>query len=185
MVTLRRTKGAPLTHDEMDNNFAEIAGKAPENHGHAIGGIAGLQNALDVKVNAVNPSTSGTMTHGGSAKFGGVIGYLPSARRSVVQQTSKSTPVAINAALGQITLHGAPMAANEVVYLSVYNGEVPAGSVVPVSIQQDGSTDPSAYLVATHVFSTGGGFNLVIRNISGIPKSDPLCINFAVLGAMP
>lgn len=49
MVTLRRTKGAPLTHDEMDNNFAEVAGK----------------------VNSANPATSGTWTHTGAVNLNG------------------------------------------------------------------------------------------------------------------
>lgn len=52
MVTLRRTKGAPLTHDEMDNNFAEIAGK----------------------LGSANPSTSGLFTHAGDFNASGKVG---------------------------------------------------------------------------------------------------------------
>lgn len=53
-ITLRRNKGAALTHNELDDNFEvldqRIAQKANSTHTHAIANITGLKNLLDNKI---------------------------------------------------------------------------------------------------------------------------------------
>ena len=62
-LVTRTSKGAALTHSEMDGNLValntELAGKAPAGHQHTFNDIPGLQGALDGKQASGNYSVVG------------------------------------------------------------------------------------------------------------------------------
>lgn len=75
MLTLRNTKGSPLTWGEIDGNFTYldglIAGKAAAAHGHILSDVSGLEASLAAKAPLASPTFSGnvTLSTGAAAGF--------------------------------------------------------------------------------------------------------------------
>lgn len=179
MVTLRQTKGAPLTHAEMDANLTELrdglAGKAAASHGHAIADVAGLMVALDGKAAAANPSTSGMLTHSGPAAFGDAFGYGTGAGGAVAQATSKSTAVTLNKASGRITMHAAALAAGASVVFTLNNNKITANDLLLVGCSATSNYD-------ARCLSTNAGTAVIrVTNISAGSLSEAVALNFALI----
>lgn len=201
MLTLRQTKGAPLTHAEMDANLTELRdglagkaaashghaiadvtglqvaldGKAPAAHGHAIADVTGLQVALDGKAAAANPSTSGTLTHSGPAAFGDAFGYGMGAGGAVAQATSKSTAVTLNKASGRITMHAAALAAGASVVFTLNNNKITANDLLLVGCSATSNYD-------ARCLSTNAGTAVIrVTNISAGSLSEAVALNFALI----
>ena len=166
MVTLRRTKGAPLTHDEMDANFREIA----------------------EKVSSVNPATSGVWTHTGLAQIsGGVmgtgpagIGYGLGSGGTVIQPTSKSTAVTLNKPCGQITMHPEQMLPGAEVSFFVLNNTVGDGDLPAVSHNSAFFVIGMPYSLSV-TYVAAGFFVISLKNMSAVSRSEVLVINFTII----
>lgn len=74
MLTLRNTKGSPLTWGEIDGNFTYldglIAGKAAAAHGHILSDVSGLQTSLDAKAPLADPNFTGSVNLATAAAYG-------------------------------------------------------------------------------------------------------------------
>lgn len=105
------------------------------------------------------------------------IGYMTGAGGSVTQLTSKSTGITLNKVSGQITLHGAALAAATSVSFILTNSSIAATDVVLVNIAS-GSTLNVYTLTIDQV--AVGSCRIQLRNISISVRSEALVLNFIV-----
>lgn len=101
---------------------------------------------------------------------------------TVTQATSKTTGVTLNRPTGAITMHAAALAANTAVSFVVTNSTVTATD--SLSLGFDGSGPASQelnYRLAWSVNSAGGGFTVVVQNISAGSLSEAVKLRFAVI----
>ena len=110
------------------------------------------------------------------------IGYASGAGGAVVQTTSKSNGVTLNKTCGQITTHGAALAANTTVSFVVTNSAVAATDAVIVNLKS-GNATAGAYLVFAEAIGAGT-FRVNVRNMTAGSLSETLVINFAVVKAV-
>ena len=82
-IILRRNKTTPLTFDEMDDNLNSLnTSKSEKSDFSNVNNTSDAnkpvslaqQAALDLKANAANPATTGTLNHTGDATFSGNVG---------------------------------------------------------------------------------------------------------------
>lgn len=124
-------------------------------------------------------SASGAVTIPGTLSLtGGTLGYGTGAGGTVTQATSKSTAVTLNKPCGQITMNNAALAAGGTVLFQVTNSLALSSSIVVVNANANPAGE--FYSVwCSHSFA--GGFFVCIRNITAVPLSDALVLNFALL----
>jgi hypothetical protein len=103
-------------------------------------------------------------------------GYLSGG--SVVQATSKSTPVTLNARCGQITLASTSIAANDVASFAFTNSTAGADDVVVVGVKS-GAAASGSYLAGSDV--VGGVRSIYLRNLTASPLSEAVVLQFAVV----
>jgi hypothetical protein len=109
---------------------------------------------------------------------GGTFGYGTGAGGTVTQTANKSTAVTLNKACGQITMNNAALAAGATVLFQVTNSLALSSSIVVVNANANPAGE--FYSVwCSHSFA--GGFFVGIRNITAVPLSDALVLNFALL----
>jgi hypothetical protein len=115
-----------------------------------------------------------------------LLGIDPAAYGTVTQATSKTTPVTINTMSGKITTApnelGSGVGNNNVTFI-VNNTNLKNTDVVIVNGSGNGFT-PGAYKISVCCVGNGA-FTMNIQNISGIAKSEPIGISFAILKVGP
>ena len=123
--------------------------------------------------------SAGAVTIPGTLSLtGGTLGYGTGAGGTVTQATSKSTAVTLNKPCGQITMNNAALAAGGTVLFQVTNSLALSSSIVVVNANANPAGE--FYSVwCSHSFA--GGFFVCIRNITAVPLSDALVLNFALL----
>ena len=104
------------------------------------------------------------------------IGYGSGSGSSITQATSKSTPVTINKATGQITLNSATLAPNTTVQFTVNCTFCSDNDIPVVAIQ----SNTAAYIVTASNVSAGS-FAINVRNITGGSLSEGFVINYAII----
>jgi hypothetical protein len=110
---------------------------------------------------------------------GATIGYKSGSGATVTQTTSKSNPVTLNSATGQITTHSASIAASTAVSFTFTNSTIDGSDLVLVNIS--GGATINTY--AANVTSIGSGTaRIQIANLTtSASPSDTLVLNFAVI----
>lgn len=162
-IVTRAGKGSPLTNTEMDSNLTNLN----------IG-----------KLEKVNPSSSGTLTHSGDMLLSGNVlvtnpgglGYGTGAGGSVVQATSKSTAVTLNKPTGQIAMNAAALAAGASVVFTVNNSIADYTDGVVVNSPDLGLN----YRIESPTI-TVGSFSIRVTNISAGSLSQAVLIQFAII----
>ena len=113
-------------------------------------------------------------TTGNVLATSGALGYGIGAGGTVVQATSKSTPVTLNKPSGQITMHNASLAAGASVVFQVTNALVAESDCVSAT-----ANATLNYRIEAVVGAGGGYFLVRVTNI-GTTEGVPLKINFAI-----
>jgi len=112
------------------------------------------------------------------------LGYTAGNGGSIVQSTSKSTGVTLNATSGQITMNNASLAHDTNVEFTLTNSFITNTDVIIVNIKDPvGAT--SSYMVTVGAVNTGS-CDIMIRNVSagGGSKSDAVQLSFALIKAV-
>jgi len=110
------------------------------------------------------------------------IGYAAGAGGAVVQATSKSAAVALNALSGQITTSSAALAAGATVVFTVTNNQVATTDSIILNLKGGQvSGGPYRYWIDR---IQAGSFNIAIENRSGGALSEALTFNFAIVKAV-
>ncbi len=108
---------------------------------------------------------------------GGGLGYGAGAGGAVTQATSKTTGVVLHRPVGQITMHGAALAAGATAEFNVTNSLMNAslGDVIFASAYSFGGS----YRVEAR--GATGSFYIRVTNITGSSLAEALIINFAII----
>lgn len=106
------------------------------------------------------------------------IGYGTGAGGAVTQATSKSTGVTLNTPTGQITTHGAALAAATEVSFTVTNSKVEANDIPVVAIKSGNTA--GAYTVTVDAVAAGS-FQVTLGNVSAGSLSETLVLNFGLI----
>lgn len=131
-----------------------------------------------IKALEITKATGAVTIPGALSLTGGTFGYGTGAGGTVTQATSKSTAVTLNKPCGQITMNNAALAAGGTVLFQVTNSLALSSSIVVVNANANPAGE--FYSVwCSHSFA--GGFFVCIRNITAVPLSDALVLNFALL----
>jgi hypothetical protein len=110
-----------------------------------------------------------------------LVGYNTGAGNSVVQTTSRTTPVTINAPCGQITLFSTTTTAGTFASFTVNNSIVDDADVVIVNFGASATADSYGLSVS----NVGvGSFTIQIHNIATVGDAEAPTINFAVIKAV-
>lgn len=109
----------------------------------------------------------------------GGIGYAAGAGGVVIQETSKSTEVALNTVTGEITMNGAALADAANVTFTVTNTAVEVTDI-PVVIHKSAGT-AGAYQVTAHSPIAGTSFKITVRNVSGGSLSQAIVLSFGLI----
>ena len=113
----------------------------------------------------------------------------PASAQTATQTISKSTAVTINSRAGTITMHNAQLNNNTIVTFGVVNSMCNTDDIIIVNhvesvgsmgnyIIQAGKPGLAANGVAT-------GFQISVRNVSGLAKSEAIKIRFVLIRATP
>jgi hypothetical protein len=110
-----------------------------------------------------------------------LVGYNTGAGNSVVQLTSRTTPVTINAPCGQITLFSTTTTAGTFASFTVNNSLINATDVVILNIASNATADRYGVSVTA---VAAGSFRVQIHNIAAVGVAEAPTINFAVIKAV-
>ena len=109
------------------------------------------------------------------------IGYGGSGTGGVVTQgTSKSTTVVLNKATGQITLHGAALAANTNVAFALTNSTISANDILVFNHVSGGTIGAYNF----NAVAGSGTATVTVRNITSGSLSEAPVVSFAVIKAV-
>jgi hypothetical protein len=142
--------------------------------------VTPIQLADEGAAATIGASGGGTVQDG-LDRIGAFVGYDTGSGSTVIQSTSKSTTVNLNALCGQITMNNAALAASTSVVFSMNNNFIASTDVVAASISS-GATATAYNISVTRVSSGSCAFH--VRNVSGGSLSEALVINFAVIKAV-
>jgi hypothetical protein len=112
----------------------------------------------------------------------GQIGYATGAGSSVVQLTSKSSGVTINALSGQVTTSNAALAAGAIATFAISNNQVAVTDTIILNLKGGQVASGSYRYWIDRV--QAGSFSVSIENRSGGALSEALIFNFAVVKAV-
>ncbi len=121
----------------------------------------------------------------GAATFGGAllstspagVGYATGAGGTATQATSKSTIVTLNAAVGQITMNAASLAAGAIVSFMLNDSSIAAGDLLVLNHVSGGT--PGAY--SLNAQCGAGAATINVRNATGGALAEAIVIAFAVV----
>ena len=108
----------------------------------------------------------------------GALGYGVGAGGSVVQATSKSTPVALNKPSGRIEMHPSPLGAGASVIFTLVNNKINHGSTLVVTLYDDGAA--ANYRVEC-VGVDVGAVTIRLTNVSGASRTETMFVYFNVI----
>lgn len=106
-------------------------------------------------------------------------GYIAGQGGAVVQATSKSTGVTLDAPSGQITLEPANLPAATAVAFTLTNAAIAATDVVAVAIK-GGSASPGAYLAGIDSISAGA-CRISLRNLTAGDLAEAVVLQYAII----
>ena len=109
------------------------------------------------------------------------VGYSPGAGGSVVQATSKATPVTLNKLSGAITMNAAALAAGAKASFVVTNSLIAATDGPHVWVASGGTAN--AYRASVTAVAAGS-FTITVENITAGSLSEAPVIGFAVIKAV-
>ena len=112
------------------------------------------------------------------------IGYATGAGAAVVQATSRTTGVTLNAICGQITTNTTSLAAEAAAAFTVTNSSVAVGDVVVACIRSGSNGGMTAVQVST---VAAGSFALSVMNnnvAAGTAETGAIIINFVIIKAV-
>jgi hypothetical protein len=137
-------------------------------------GVVATQFNTSGNVTAGNVLSTGTVTSN-SATAG--IGYSTGAGSVVTQETSKSTPVTINAVTGEITMNAAQLGGDTTVSFVMTNSAIANTDVIILNQVSDANIG---------VYSFNGQCNsgnavISVHNMTNTNRSDAIVIRFAVI----
>lgn len=112
-----------------------------------------------------------------SLTVAGSLGYETGAGGVVTQATSKTTPVTLHRACGEITLNGASLAAGATATFSLTNSNLAAGDVLILNHVTTGTF--GAY--ALNARCGAGTASIDVTNRSGGALAEAIVIRFALL----
>jgi hypothetical protein len=165
---------------EIDTKLALTGGTMT---GNINMGTNDISNADTITATTLTDGTAsisgGNITTNGSILSSGNGGIGYSSGSSVIQNTSKSDTVTINAISGKITMHNASLDDKASVSFTVTNSSVSATDVPVIAIS--GGTTSAYHLSVTDV--NDGNFEITITNVSGFSQSDFVEINFVIIKA--
>ena len=163
-----KTNGATATWASI--TFAELTSKPT-----TVGGY-GITDAV---------ATSGDQTIAGNKSFsgnllatGGALGYGVGAGGTVVQATSKTTPVTLNKPSGQITMHNASLAAGATARFILNSTYIAASDEISVWVS-DVNGNASSHIVWVDGVA-GGLCAICVKNINTVSLPLTVNIGFAV-----
>ncbi len=125
-------------------------------------------------VTAGNVLSAGTITSN-SATAG--IGYRTGAGTVVTQETSKSTPVTINAVTGEITMNAAQLSGDSTVSFVMTNSAIANTDVIILNQVSDAN-------IGVYSFNgqcNSGNARISVHNMTNTNRSDAIVIRFAVI----
>ena len=108
------------------------------------------------------------------------LGYTTGSGGTVTQGTSKSTTVVLNKATGQITLHGAALAANTPVTFTLTNSTIAANDILVFNHVSAGTIGAYNF----NAVASGGSAVVTVRNITSGSLSEAAVVSFAVIKAV-
>lgn len=182
-ATTRRAWTAQRVWQAVSAWFATVLGHST---GNAVP-AGGANGALTI---GTNDATALTLKTGGTPRVtvdsagnvlvtgSGGLGYGVGSGGTVIQSTSKSTAVTLNKPCGQITMHNAELAIDESIFFILNNTFIRASDIVVVCPNY-GFNAGGYRTEAAHV----GNGEVVFRvtNVSGVSKSEPVTLIFAVI----
>jgi hypothetical protein len=120
-------------------------------------------------------------TTGNVLATSGALGYGAGAGGTVVQDTSKTTPVALNKPTGQITMHNAALAAGALATFQLNNNLItPVDALILTTDAFSIIGYPTEkYSVSCSVLASGA--HITVKNISAGSLSEALRINFTII----
>lgn len=168
------------------NNSAVAAANAAASAVSASNAASSAAEAATSASNAAATIPSAMTITGADVEFNGqvttksstkTLGYSTGAGGTVVQSTSKSTPVTLNKPCGQITMHNATLAGGAGVSFALNNSVIKSTDVVNISIQ---SGNGNQYNVWTYGQSDGQ-VGIVLQNVISSPLTESVVLNFVVV----
>lgn len=113
------------------------------------------------------------------------IGYGVGSGGSVTQITSKSTTVTLNKICGQITMHGAALAAGAIVSFTLNNTTITSLDLLALNHYGHGAQGgtPGAYTLNSCADVVNGSATITVRNNTAGSLSEALIIGYAVIRA--
>lgn len=112
------------------------------------------------------------------------IGYATGAGGAVVQATSRTTGVTLNAICGQITTNTTSLAAEAAAAFTVTNSSVSVGDVVVACIRSGSNGGMTAVQVST-VANGSFALNVMNNNVAaGTAETGAIIINFVIIKAV-
>ena len=108
------------------------------------------------------------------------LGYTTGSGGTVTQGTSKSTTVVLNKATGQITLHGAALAANTPVTFTFTNSTIAANDILVFNHVSAGTIGAYNF----NAIASSGSAVVTVRNITSGSLSEAAVVSFAVIKAV-
>jgi hypothetical protein len=113
----------------------------------------------------------------------GIVGYTTGSATvaipAVIQATSKSTGVTLNAAAGKITMNAASLGATTAVAFTLTNNQIATNDILVCNVA-GGIATSGTYAVRVLDVSAGAA-KIEVTNISGGSLSEAVVINFATL----
>ena len=137
--------------------------------------VTGSGTYLPLTLHTGNAERLRIDTSGNVLVTSGAFGYGPGSGGTVTQPTSKSTAVTLNKPSGQITMHGASLAAGAAVEFSLNNTSLNAYSWLVVN-----PTGFTGYSVEVSHFNSPTEVVLRVTN-KGVTRADALTIVFRVI----
>jgi len=124
-------------------------------------------------------SANGTATFGGGvlSRGAGGVGYAAGAGGAVAQASSKSTAVALNASVGQVTMNAASLAPGAIVSFTLNNSAIAAGDLLVLNHVAGGT--PGAYTLNGQC--AAGAATINVRNAAAGALAEAIVVAFAVI----
>lgn len=134
-------------------------------------------NVIEVSLGSGDTVFRGALRSNGATAG---IGYATGAGGSVTQATSKSTGVTLNKATGEITMHGAALAANTPVSFTLTNSAIAATDQIILTHHAGGTL--GAYFAVGRC--AAGSATITVRNIHTASLSEAIVLKFTVFKAV-
>jgi hypothetical protein len=106
------------------------------------------------------------------------LGYAAAAQGAVTQLTSKSTGVALNESMGQITMNGAQLNTLTNVTFTLTNNLISAKDVIILNVGAGATSGAYNCWISS---MSAGTCTITLRNISGGNLTEAVVINYAII----